>query len=123
MMPQELEDRIYSISEVSELTGTQPHLLRQWETRFSQLRPHRSQTGIRQYEKKDIEIIRRIKTLLKHEGMTSRGARKQLSRELSEVGHPKNKQEMLDMLDRIADEARAIIKLFDPEDEEKQQDD
>jgi len=114
-MTQEIEDRIYSIREASELTGTQPHLLRQWEKRFSQLRPHRSPTGVRLYRKKDIEVIRRIKTLIKHEGMTSRGARKKLSREIIEMGHPQNKQDMLDILDRIADEARAIIELFDPD--------
>ena len=117
MIP-ENEDKVYGISEVSEATGVQPHLLRQWEKRFSQLRPHRSSTGVRLYEKRDIEIIKRIKTLLQHEGMTSRGARTKLSRELREVGHPRNKQEMLDMLDKIADEARSIIRLFDPDEEE-----
>ena len=114
MIP-EIEDRVYSISEASELTGVQPHLMRQWEKRFPQLRPRRSSTGNRLYEKYDIEIIKRIKTLLQHDGMTSRGARTQLTKELYQPGYPKNRQEMLDMLDKIADEAREIIGLFDPE--------
>ena len=108
-------DRVYAIREASELAGVPPHRLRQWEARFAQLRPRRSPTGRRIYSERDIEIIRRIKTLLQHEGMTSRGARIQLARDLHEVGHPKNKQEMLDILDRIAEEARSIIKLFDPD--------
>ncbi len=110
-------NKTYAISEASEMTGTTPHLLRQWEERFSQLRPRRSRTGQRMYSPGDIDIIRRIKTLLQHEGMTSRGARTQLSRELHERGRPKNTHEILDALDKIADEARAIISLFDPDQE------
>lgn len=115
-MDQKIEDKVYGIGEVSELTGIKTHVLRQWEKSFSKLRPRRSSTGIRMYEKKDIDIIMRIKTLRDHEGMTARGARTLLSKEITKHGHPKNKTEMLDMLDHIADEARAIINLFDPED-------
>lgn len=113
-MTLENEDKVYGISEVSEITGVQPHLLRQWEKRFKiQLHPRRSPANVRLYEKDDIEIIKRIKTLVQHEGMTSKGARTILSKELHAYGHPKNRQEMLDMLDKIAGEARAIINLFD----------
>jgi DNA-binding transcriptional MerR regulator len=116
MMNQVIEGKVYGIGEVSELTGIKTHVLRQWEKSFSKLKPRRSSAGVRLYEKKDIDIIMRIKTLREHEGMTARGARTLLSKEITEYGHPKNKTEMLDMLDRIADEARAIINLFDPAD-------
>ena len=118
-MPPDHNDKTYGIGKVSEDTGVLPHLLRQWEKRFPQLHPRRSSSGERRYTQRDIDIIRRIKTLLKHEGMTSQGIRLQLSRELSEVGHPKNKQDVLFMLDNIANEARAILTLFDPEEEEE----
>ncbi len=108
-------EKVYAISEASELTGVPPYLLRQWEERFPKLRPRRSNTGRRLYNDRDIHIIRRIKTLLKHEGMTSSGANTLLSKEIHERGRPKNTQEMLDILDRIADEARAIIGLYDPD--------
>ncbi|HDP34552.1 MAG TPA: MerR family transcriptional regulator, partial [Candidatus Hydrogenedentes bacterium] len=91
-------DRVYTISEAGELTGVPAYLLRQWEKRFSYLRPRRSPSGRRLYSKEDIDIIRRIKTLLKHEGMTSRGARAKLAQELHEVGRPKNTQEMRDIV-------------------------
>lgn len=113
-MTSNLEDKLHSIGEASALTGVPQHVLRQWESRFPQLRPRRLRTGRRAYTQQDVEIIRRIKTLLKHEGMTTPGARTRLSQELGEVGRPKNRQEMLAVLDRIADEARAIIALRDP---------
>ncbi len=108
-------DKLYAIGEVSEMVGVPLHLLRQWEERFPQLRPQRLRTGRRAYTLKDIEIIRRIKTMMRHEGMTSRGARVKLSQELRETGRPKNTHEMMHLVDRIADEARAILRLFDEE--------
>lgn len=113
-----LNDKLYPISEVGAITGVPPHALRQWEERFPQLRPRRLRTGRRAYTARDIEIIRRIKTLLKHEGMTTQGARTRLAQELGEAGRPKNRQEMLAIVDKIADEARAIRSLADPADQQ-----
>lgn len=110
--------KLYSISEVSEITGVKTHLLRQWETNFPQLRPRRLPSNNRAYTERDIKIVRRIKTMLQHDGMTSKGARVKLAQELREVSKPKDLHEMLDLADRIADEARAIIHLFDEEGEE-----
>lgn len=119
-MNKEVEShRVYSISEVSEMTGIQAHLLRQWETNFPQLRPRRMPSGKRAYSERDIKIVRRIKTMLQHDGLTSRGARVKLAQELREVETPKDLNEMRGLADRIADEARAIIALFDEELEEQ----
>ena len=111
--------RLYSISEVSEMTGVQPHLLRQWEANFPQLRPRRMPSGKRAYSERDIKIVRRIKTLLQHEGLTSKGARVKLAQELRELETPRDLSEMRDLADRIAEEARVIIALFDEEPEEQ----
>ena len=111
--------RLYSISEVSEMTGVQPHLLRQWEANFPQLRPRRMPSGKRAYSGRDIKIVRRIKTLLQHEGLTSKGARVKLAQELRELETPRDLSEMRDLADRIAEEARVIIALFDEEPEEQ----
>lgn len=115
MKKEEESHRLYSISEVSEMTGVQPHLLRQWEANFPQLRPRRMPSGKRAYSERDIKIVRRIKTLLQHDGLTSKGARVKLAQELREMETPKDLSEMRDLADRIADEARAIIGLFDEE--------
>ena len=105
--------KLYSISEVSQLTGVKPHALRQWEENFPQLRPRRMPSNKRGYTEHDIRIVRRIKTMLQHEGMTSKGARMKLAQELREATTPTDMTEVLDLADRIADEARAIIALYD----------
>lgn len=103
----------YSISKVSEMTGVKEHVLRQWETHFTPLNPDRMPSGKRAYDEDDIAIIRRIKTLLKHDGMTIKGASVKLNQEMKELGIPKDLTEMAHLADKIADEARAIIALFD----------
>lgn len=110
-----LEDKRYSISEVGELLDLPGYVLRQWETRFPQLKPQRNHAKQRYYLLKDIEIVRRIKQLLRHEGMTTEGAIKRLSQELYGAGKPQTNQDVLDLLDKIEDEARAMMHLLDSE--------
>ncbi len=66
----------YSISEVAELTGIKPHVLRYWESEFPTLRPRKSRSGNRSYRKRDVEEILAIKKLLYDEGFRIAGARK-----------------------------------------------
>ncbi len=68
----------YSISEVCTKTGLEPHVLRYWESEFSQLRPKKNRAGNRAYREKDIDIIRYIKYLLYQEQFTIPGAKKKL---------------------------------------------
>ncbi len=68
----------YSISEVCRLTGLEPHVLRYWESEFSQLRPKKNRAGNRAYREKDIELICYIKHLLYEEKFTIPGAKKKL---------------------------------------------
>jgi DNA-binding transcriptional MerR regulator len=68
----------YSITEVAELTGLKPHILRYWETEFSILHPKKNRAGNRAYRKKDIETVKLIKRLLYTEGYTIEGAKRQI---------------------------------------------
>ena len=70
----------YAISEVCELTGLRPHVLRYWESQFGPLRPTKNRAGNRSYRKKDIQLIQLIKYLLYEEGYTIGGAQKKLQR-------------------------------------------
>jgi DNA-binding transcriptional MerR regulator len=69
----------YSISEVCSQTGLEPHVLRYWETEFSQLRPKKNRAGNRAYREKDIELIQYIKDLLYEQQFTIPGAKRKLS--------------------------------------------
>src|SRR5437867_6099011 len=68
----------YKIGEVCEMTGTQPYVLRFWESEFPTLAPQKNRSGQRIYRKRDIDLIHRIKTLLYEKEYTIAGARKVL---------------------------------------------
>jgi len=68
----------YSISEVSDMTGVKPHVLRYWETEFPSLRPKKNRAGNRNYRPKDIKAVLVIRDLLYKEKFTISGARKKL---------------------------------------------
>jgi len=67
-----------TISEVAEELGVAPHVLRFWESKFSQIRPLKRGGGRRYYRPEDVETLREIKTLLYEEGYTIKGAQKHL---------------------------------------------
>jgi DNA-binding transcriptional MerR regulator len=68
----------YSISEVSDLVGVKPHVLRYWETQFKMLRPRKGRGGARMYRKRDIEVLFDIKQLLYDQRFTIAGARRKI---------------------------------------------
>ncbi|HEX2868023.1 MAG TPA: MerR family transcriptional regulator [Ignavibacteriales bacterium] len=68
----------YSISEVSKITGLEQYVLRYWENEFEDLKPSKNRAGNRIYTNKDIQVILRIKKLLKEEKYTIEGAKKNL---------------------------------------------
>ncbi len=68
----------FRIGEVGELVGVESHVLRYWEAEF-RMRPRRSQSGQRMYQRKDIARFLKIRRLLHEEGFTIAGARKALA--------------------------------------------
>lgn len=56
-----------TISEAGDELGLQPHVLRFWESKFSQIKPIKRGGGRRFYRPEDIEFIRGIKKLLHDE--------------------------------------------------------
>ncbi len=74
-----IPDKLYfRIGEVAELTGVKPHVLRYWEAEFGSFRPTKNRQQQRLYQRKDIELILRLKDLLYRQGFTIPGARKKL---------------------------------------------
>lgn len=67
-----------TISEVAEEVRVPAHVLRFWESRFTQIRPVKRAGGRRYYRPEDVELIAGIKRLLHDHGMTIRGVQKLL---------------------------------------------
>lgn len=68
----------FSITEVAEMAGVKPHVLRYWETEFPALRPRKNRAGNRTYRDKDVRLVLAIRKLLYGEGFTIKGARRKL---------------------------------------------
>jgi DNA-binding transcriptional MerR regulator len=80
-MTPEIPDKLFfKISDVCDIVGVEPYVLRFWETEFPGLVPAKSKAGHRVYKRKDVENILRVKELLYDRGFTIAGARKQLSK-------------------------------------------
>jgi len=71
--------RYFTIGEVSELCGVKPHVLRYWEQEFPQLKPVKRRGNRRYYQRRDVLLIRQIRSLLYEEGFTIGGARQRLT--------------------------------------------
>lgn len=81
-MKKNIPDKLYfKIGEVAKLAEVPTHVLRYWESEFSEIRPKRAGSGQRLYRKKDIIFILKVKTLLHEQGFTIAGARKFLASE------------------------------------------
>lgn len=67
-----------TISEVAEMLDVQQHVLRFWETKFSQVRPLKRGGGRRYYRPEDVALLQKIHELLYTEGYTIKGVQKLL---------------------------------------------
>ncbi len=72
------EKEFYSIKEVADMLSLKPYILRYWEKEFTVLKPKRNRVGRRYYSKKDIDIVRLVKSILYDQGYTISGAKKKL---------------------------------------------
>ena len=66
------------------------HTIRYWETEFKQVKPIMINKR-RHYDDKNIELLKRIKFLLKDKGMTISGAKKQLNEDFFDIDPSENK--------------------------------
>lgn len=65
-----------TIAEVAEELGVATHVLRFWETKFSQIRPMKATGGRRYYRPDDVETLKLIKNLLYSNRYTIEGAQR-----------------------------------------------
>ncbi len=106
-----IQDKLYySISEVSEITGLEPFVLRYWEKEFGKLRPSKSAKGQRIYQKKDIEMVQLIKKLLYDEKFTIEGAKTRLNREKEDLKKISFDKGFIEQLKRELGDLKKILK-------------
>lgn len=72
------ESAFRTISEVAEDLNVPQHVLRFWETKFSQVKPMKRGGGRRYYRPEDVALLKKIHTLLYAEGYTIKGVQKLL---------------------------------------------
>jgi DNA-binding transcriptional MerR regulator len=77
-------DAFRTISEAAEELDLPQHVLRFWETRFSQIKPMKRGGGRRYYRPADVDLLKGIRHLLYDKGFTIRG----VQRILREQGIP-----------------------------------
>jgi DNA-binding transcriptional MerR regulator len=79
-----------TISEVTAELDVPQHVLRFWESRFTQIKPTKRAGGRRYYRPEDVDLLRGIRTLLYSDGYTIKGVQKVLRekglRFVAEVG-------------------------------------
>jgi DNA-binding transcriptional MerR regulator len=106
----------YSISEVCDLVGLKPHVLRYWETQFQVLNPSKNRSGNRVYQRKEIKLILLVKHLLYEEKYTVEGAKSKLDqirrgRRLQSATTMTLDRQMIDLLRTELDQLHQILTL------------
>jgi DNA-binding transcriptional MerR regulator len=69
-------DAFRTISEVADWLETPAHVLRFWESKFSQVKPVKRAGGRRYYRPADMKLLGGIKQLLHEDGLTIKGVQK-----------------------------------------------
>ncbi|HXH71564.1 MAG TPA: MerR family transcriptional regulator [Mariprofundaceae bacterium] len=107
----ELPDKLFfSIREVSDICGIEPHVLRYWETEFRNIKPVKKSGNRRFYRQRDVYAVLQIKHLLYDLNFTIKGAKKRLlNGDLEEIVEQGDAQVTLHHLRQELDD---ILKLL-----------
>jgi DNA-binding transcriptional MerR regulator len=81
MILEKSADAFRTISEAAEELDVPQHVLRFWETRFTQIKPMKRAGGRRYYRPADIDLLRGIRGFLYGQGYTIRGVQRILKEE------------------------------------------
>lgn len=78
----EIPDKTYfKIGEVAKIIGVKAYVIRYWESEFPMLRPQKTRSNQRLFQRRDIELLQAIKRLVHDEKFTIEGARLQLKQQ------------------------------------------
>ncbi len=77
--PPKSDEAFRTIGEAALVIGVAQHVLRFWESRFSQLQPLKRGGNRRYYRPADMQLLEEIRTMLHDDGLTIRGAQQLLA--------------------------------------------
>jgi len=100
--------RYFTIGEVSDLCAVKPHVLRYWEQEFPQLKPVKRRGNRRYYQRHDVVMIRKIRSLLYEQGYTIGGARAHLSHD-----EPGTDAKTAQIIQQLTSELEEILQVLD----------
>tara|TARA_B100000902_G_scaffold60064_1_gene67215 strand:+ start:2142 stop:2465 length:324 start_codon:yes stop_codon:yes gene_type:complete len=100
------DKKYYSISEVSELCNIKSHTLRFWEKEFKDLKPVTRKGNRRYYQTQDIQLVKKIQTLLYDQGMTIAGAKKNIQSSPPDNSQDNKIKEVIDDLEDLLSKIR-----------------
>jgi len=107
-MKKTIPDKLYfKIGEVAKLVDVPTHVLRYWESEFTDIKPKRTNSKQRLYRRQDVKFVMGVKSLLHDQGYTIAGARKYLESG-KEIKQPVQEVRSLDI---EFSQKLAIIKL------------
>ncbi len=109
----------YSISEVCEMVGLKPHVLRYWESQFPVLNPSKNRSGNRVYQRKEIKLVLLVQHLLYKEKYTIEGARQKLDQlrrggKAGELAQATTSAVSAEMRQLLRDELTQLLELLSP---------
>jgi DNA-binding transcriptional MerR regulator len=73
----------YTVGDAERFLGLKVHVIRYWERAVPLVQPKRDSVGRRRYSNRDLQILLRLKYLIRKRHFTLEGARDQIFRELS----------------------------------------
>jgi DNA-binding transcriptional MerR regulator len=104
-----------TISEVAEELNVPQHVLRFWETRFSQIRPMKRGGGRRYYRVNDVELLKGIRQLLYGKGYTIKGVQRILKERgvahVSDIGRGEEVDTQPDVITSTKSEVSAPVEV------------
>lgn len=101
---------LFKASEVCEIAGVQPYVLRSWETEFPDLGVAKSAGAARIYRRADVERVLRIKQLVFADGLTLAGVRRRIEDEAPPVLEAAEAAPIKELLGRNAKERLSEVK-------------
>ena len=107
------DKQYFRIGEVAAVAEVEPYVLRFWETEFPSMKPNKSRSGQRNYSRKDVAQVLRIRDLLYEEGYTIAGARRRLRESGTVAGDPLVHPRTRGLLARVRKDVEDLLRLVE----------